>query len=69
MSTEPKATHTTTWEDDGLAAYICSRDKDASYGDGSGTLSTEEDHGYGVCPECGQRLRLVWDVRIEDMES
>jgi C4-type Zn-finger protein len=67
--TKPKATHTTTWEDDGMAAYICSRDAKASYGSETSTLSTEDDCGNGQCPVCGQRLRLVWDVRIEEVES
>jgi hypothetical protein len=68
--TQPKATHATTWEDDGMVGYICSRAPQPYYGPdmSTGYLSRNSNPDGSDCPVCGQRLRLVWDVRIEEVE-
>lgn len=65
MSAESKATHRIRWADGGIVGYTCSQ---AASRDDDGILSSERDDGEGTCPYCGQRLRLVWDVRIDDVE-
>jgi predicted RNA-binding Zn-ribbon protein involved in translation (DUF1610 family) len=55
-----KPVHTTTWEDAQMAGVSCD-------GVDIGTIGTEREGEAFVCPRCGTTLRLVWDVRLEEV--
>ena len=57
--------HSIHWEDGGSAGVSCST--------GEVFMLTVAGYEMGedtprACPECGQLLRLVWDVRVEVVE-
>lgn len=51
--------HRTDWEDGSMAGVRC----DGTY---VGTITSYEDEPW-ICDKCGASLRLVWDVRIEEV--
>lgn len=55
--------HTTGWEDARMAEVFCD-------GERVGTIDAEHDEYNDepwVCDRCGAVLRLIWDVRIEEV--
>ena len=48
--------HTLTWQDDHFAGVLC---------EGREADSIDAEDGWVNCSRCGQSIRLVWDVRIE----
>ncbi len=56
-------THSTAWEDGGIVSVLC---------DGRATdmLLDEQqpERQPRACPLCKKMLRLVWNVRIEEVE-
>lgn len=61
--------HGTLWEDGGIALLANCGEVDLRKHE---VLITAESYGGRpgeyVCPNCGKKLRLVWDVRIEEVE-
>ena len=51
--------HGTSWEDAWMAEVVSCNDK--QLGDAAFVLNTHDD---GICPECGETVRLWWDVRV-----
>lgn len=54
--------HRTTWEDGMLAGIECD-------GEDGGTISAHPDEDPQACGNCGAQLRLVWDVRLEEVAA
>lgn len=51
--------HTTGWEDEQMAALVC----DGKYA-GDQIIQAGED---ATCSVCGAKVRLVWNVYVEDV--
>lgn len=51
--------HWLTWEDGGMAGFDCGKKE-------GGVLTA---HEARQCPVCGKYLRLIWDVRIEELST
>lgn len=57
--------HISTWEDDGFIGYEC-------YGDDPKEQALEgviDGNTSDICPHCGQTIKAIWDVRLEDVED
>jgi hypothetical protein len=55
------AEHWTRWADSEVAEAVCAKAPKEE-----GVILSDEPKG---CPHCGRTLRLVWDVRIEVVET
>ena len=53
--------HCTYWEDAQMAGVTCE-------GEIVGSITAYEDEPW-VCGRCGASLRLVWDVRLEEVPT
>ena len=52
--------HSTHWEDDGMAGVYC---------DGKDADVIAVDSTNWHCCICGKHLRLIWDVRLEEISE
>ena len=53
--------HSTTWEDSGSAGFYC-YNTDTQV---AGEMQTIDSERGVVCKDCYQKLKLVWDVKLE----
>ena len=60
---ETKAQHRTDWEDSGMVSVIWCGDQRTD------RLILTDDGEPQRCDVCGKFVRLVWDVRIETVNS
>jgi uncharacterized Zn-finger protein len=58
--------HTVVWSDGGSVGYVCPKDPASSYGDPTGSLDAE-DRDEARCEYCGVKLKLIYDVHIEEV--
>lgn len=54
--------HRTTWEDERMAGVEC----DGKY---VGMITTDPDDNPWTCEQCGAQLRLIWNVRLEELPA
>lgn len=52
--------HTSVWEDGGFVGLACD-------GINTGEMLDSQECDVQRCPRCGTQVRVVWDVRIEEV--
>lgn len=63
MSDRPKRKHRLGWQDEGLAQLVSCEGVELP---GDPIVSTDSAE-FDVCPRCGDTLKLVWNVYVEEV--